>query len=70
MVRVLLVDRLSAYNAIFGRTALNELKAVTSTPHLSMKFPIEEGVGVVKGDHREDSPEKYNLWEKTKEEEK
>jgi hypothetical protein len=75
-----LVDRPSAYNAIFGRTALNELKAVTSTPHLSMKFPTEEGVEVVKGDQREarrcynlslkNSLEKYNLEEKTKEEEK
>jgi hypothetical protein len=80
MVRFLLVDRPLAYNAIFGRTALNELKSVTSTPHLSMKFPIEEGIGFVKGDQREarrcynlsfkNSPEKNNLREKTKEEEK
>jgi hypothetical protein len=48
MVRFLIIDRPSAYNAILGRTALNELKAVTSTPHLSMKFPNEEGVGVEK----------------------
>jgi hypothetical protein len=52
MVRFLIIDRPSAYNAILGRTALNELKAVTSTPHLSMKFPTEEGVGVEKGDQR------------------
>jgi hypothetical protein len=50
MVRFLLVDRPSAYNAIFGRTALNELKVVTSTPHLSIKFPTQEGIGVVKRD--------------------
>jgi len=50
IVRFLIIDHPSAYNAILGRTALNELKAVTSTPHLSMKFPTEEGVSVEKGD--------------------
>jgi hypothetical protein len=45
-----------------------------------MKFPTEEGIGVVKGDQREarrcynlslkSVTEKYNLGEKTKEEEK
>jgi hypothetical protein len=45
-----------------------------------MMFPTEEGIGVVKGDQREarccynlslkNSPEKYNLMEKIKEEEK
>jgi len=34
------------------RTTLNELKAITLTPHLSMKFPTEEGIGVQKGDRR------------------
>jgi hypothetical protein len=72
MVKFLLVDRPLAYNAIFGRTALNKLKDVTSTPHLSMKFSIDEGVMVVKGDQRE-AQRCYNtslknlLEEKTKE---
>jgi hypothetical protein len=52
MLHFLIIDRPSSYNAILERTALNELKAVTSTPHLSMKFPTEEGVGVEKGDQR------------------
>jgi hypothetical protein len=47
LVRFLIVDQPSAYNAIFGRTAQAELKVVTSIPHLSMKFPTEDGVGVV-----------------------
>ncbi|KAK3025946.1 hypothetical protein RJ639_040862 [Escallonia herrerae] len=38
----------SAYNAILGRTSLNQLRAVVSTYH--MKFPTENGVGEVKGD--------------------
>jgi hypothetical protein len=77
MVKFLIVDRVSAYNAIIGRTALNDLKAVTSTPHLSMKFPAKEGVGVVKGDQKEarrcynlslkDTPRQHNLGEKAKE---
>jgi hypothetical protein len=52
MVRFLIIDQPSAYNAILGRTTLNELQAVTSTPHLSMKFPTEEGIGVEKGNQR------------------
>lgn len=51
-VKFLIVDQPSAYNAIFGRTAQAELKAVTSIPHLSMKFPTEDGVGVVRGEQK------------------
>jgi hypothetical protein len=50
MVDFLVIDRPSAYNAIVGRPALNKLKATTSTYHLMMKFPTEEGVGVVRDD--------------------
>jgi hypothetical protein len=49
-VKFLIVDQPSAYNAIFGRTAQAELKAVTSIPHLYMKFPTDDGVGVVRGE--------------------
>lgn len=34
MVKFLLIDPPSAYNTILGRTALNELKAITSTSDL------------------------------------
>ncbi|KAK3018233.1 hypothetical protein RJ639_002767 [Escallonia herrerae] len=39
----------SAYNAILGRPALNQLQALVSTYHLKMKFPTEHGIGEVKG---------------------
>jgi hypothetical protein len=48
MVKFLLIDRPSAYNAILGRTTLNDLKAITSTPHLKIKFPTLRGIGEVK----------------------
>ena len=44
-VNVLVVNCSSSYNAIIGRSTLNSWKAVTSTYHLSVKFPTEHGVG-------------------------
>ena len=45
-----MVDCSSSYNAIIRRPALNSWKAVTSTYHLSVKFPVEYGIGQVQGD--------------------
>jgi hypothetical protein len=53
MVDFLVVDRPFASNAIIGQSALNKLRATTSTYHLMMKLPIEEGLGKVKGDQLE-----------------
>ena len=50
-VNFLVVDCSSSYNAIIGRPTLNSWKAVTSTYHLSVKFPTEHGIGQVQGDH-------------------
>jgi hypothetical protein len=50
MVNFLVVDRPFTCNAIIGQPALNKLRAATSTYHLMMKFPIEEGVREVRGD--------------------
>ena len=38
-VTFLVIDCLSAYNAILGQPTLNSWKAVTSTYHLMIKFP-------------------------------
>ena len=49
-VNFLVVDFSSSYNAIIGRPTLNSWKAVTSTYHLSVKFPTENRVGEIQGD--------------------
>ena len=49
-VNFIVVDCSSSYNAIIGRPTLNSWKAVTSTYHLSVKFPTEYGIGQVQGD--------------------
>ena len=48
-VTFLVVDCSSAYNAILGRPTFNLWKAVTSTYHLMIKFPIDYGVGELRG---------------------
>lgn len=50
MVKFRFIDSPGAYNAIVGRTVLNQLRAVTSTPHQKMKFSTENCVGEVRGD--------------------
>ena len=45
----LVVDYSSAYNAILGRPTLNSWKAITSTYHLMIKFPTNNGVGELHG---------------------
>ena len=49
-VTFLVIDCLSAYNAILGRPTLNSWKAVTSTYHLIIKFLTKYGVGEVRKD--------------------
>ncbi|GMH03833.1 hypothetical protein Nepgr_005672 [Nepenthes gracilis] len=46
----LVVDLPSVYNAILGRPFLTAFEAVTSIPHLKVKFPTPWGVGEVLGD--------------------
>ena len=49
-VNFLVVDCSSSCNAIIRRLNLNNWKAVTSTYHLSVKFPIEYGIRQAQGD--------------------
>ena len=49
-VTFLIVDCSSTYNAIIGRPILNSWKAITSTYHLMIKFPIEYEVGELRRD--------------------
>ena len=49
-VNFLVVDCSSSYNAIFGRPTLNSWKTITSTYHLSVKFPTKHGIGQVQKD--------------------
>ena len=49
-VEFLVVDYLLAYNVIIGRLTLNKLRAVTSTYHLLVQFPMEHSIGELKGD--------------------
>ena len=49
-VDFLVVDCPSAYNVIIGRPTLNRLRAITSTYHLLVRFPTENGIGEMRGD--------------------
>lgn len=50
--RFLVVDMQSEYAILLGKPSLKELKAVVSQPHYCMKFPTEEGAGVVRGNQK------------------
>ncbi|XP_073313529.1 uncharacterized protein [Primulina huaijiensis] len=49
MISFIMVDTLSAYNGILGRPALRDFRAVASTYHQKLKFPVGKGVGVLCG---------------------
>ncbi|KAM2220516.1 hypothetical protein ACFX1S_019719 [Malus domestica] len=46
----LVVDCPTAYNVIFGRTGINDLKVMVSIHMLLMKFPTPYGNGYIRGD--------------------
>ncbi|XP_072071935.1 uncharacterized protein [Arachis hypogaea] len=48
----IVVNVSSVYNVLIGRTTLNQLAAVVSTPHLCMKFPTLEGIATIKGEKK------------------
>lgn len=50
-VRYLVIDSWSVYNIVIGRSAVSDLRAVIPTIHLTMKYPVVDGVvGVVRAD--------------------
>jgi len=42
-IRYLVIDANTSYNILIGRSSLNKLGAIVSTPHLAMKFPSPSG---------------------------
>ncbi|KAK1390010.1 hypothetical protein POM88_018188 [Heracleum sosnowskyi] len=50
LVKFYVVRVESPYNAILGRPALTSFQAVSSIPHLKLKFPTEHGIGEMRGD--------------------
>ncbi|XP_073033713.1 uncharacterized protein [Primulina eburnea] len=52
MIAFNVVDTLSAYNGILGRPSLKDFRAVASTYHQKLKFPVGKGVGVLCGDQK------------------
>ncbi|XP_075507202.1 uncharacterized protein LOC142543686 [Primulina tabacum] len=52
MIAFTVVDTPSAYNGILGRPALKDFRAVASSYHQKLKFPVGKGVGVLCGDQK------------------
>ena len=52
MVEFLIVNKPLVYNFILGRLTLNMLKAVVSTYHLAIKFPLQTDLGFSGGTKR------------------
>ncbi|KAL0322065.1 UNVERIFIED_CONTAM: hypothetical protein Scaly_2502900 [Sesamum calycinum] len=50
LLKFLVVDIPSAYNVILGRPTLNAVRAIISTYHMKIKFPVSGGVGEAQGD--------------------
>ena len=51
-IKFLIVDAPSAYNMLLGRPSLSAIRAIPSAYHIVVKFPTENGVGMVRGDQR------------------
>ena len=49
MVTFIVVNSFSPYITILGRPWIHVIGAVPSTLHVKVKFPIEQGVAIVRG---------------------
>ena len=52
MVNFIVVNAFSPYTSILGRPWIHAMGAVPSTLHMKVKFSIEVGVVVVRGDQQ------------------
>ncbi|XP_073298467.1 uncharacterized protein [Primulina huaijiensis] len=52
MIAFAVVDTPTAYNGILRRPALKDFRAVASTYHQKLKFPVGKGVGALCGDQK------------------
>ena len=52
MVTFVVVRSFSPYTTILGRSWIHAISAVPSTLHVKVKFPIEQGVAVVRGNQQ------------------
>ena len=52
MRKFLIVEAPSAYKMLLGRHSLNAIRVIPSAYHMVIKFSMENGVGMVRGDQR------------------
>jgi len=46
-IRYILIEAETSYNVIIRRKIVNRIGVVVYTPHMAMKFPIEEGTIII-----------------------
>ena len=51
-IKFLIVEAPSAYNMLLCRPSLKAIRAIPSTYHMVVKFPTENGVGMVRGNQQ------------------
>ena len=51
-IKFLIVEAPSSYNMLLGRPSLKAIRAISSAYHMVVKFPTENGLGMVRGDQR------------------
>ncbi|KAL5773687.1 hypothetical protein ACOSQ2_013611 [Xanthoceras sorbifolium] len=69
MADFLVIDYPTAYNAVLGRPALNDIEIFTSIKHLTLKFPTPTGIGHVYEEQKVarscyEKTVKFRMWEK------
>ncbi|XP_073271858.1 uncharacterized protein [Primulina huaijiensis] len=54
MIAFTVIDTPSAFNGMIWRPSLKDFRAVASTYHQKLKFPVGKGVGILCGDQKTD----------------